>query len=124
MSRLWRKNAGALLIAFMVLDIALWAYTATAGATINSHINLTAQQGGWTITDAFFAWRVWRGSRIAWVVLLALNVLVLLLMLFGAVSWSAYDTGLWAFLIAQTVVLLAPAVRNQVRQGQQSLASS
>ncbi|MGO8961106.1 MAG: hypothetical protein ACLQFR_27620 [Streptosporangiaceae bacterium] len=36
MTRLLRKDAGPLLVAFMVLDIAIWVYTETAGSRINA----------------------------------------------------------------------------------------
>ncbi len=119
MARLWRTNAGLLLIAFMLLDIAIWAYTETAGSRINAHIDLTAQQVAWTALDAFLVWRVWHGGRLAWAVLLGLNILPFALMLFGG-AWSAYASALYVFVIAQILILLTPAVRDHVSRGQQS----
>jgi hypothetical protein len=52
-----------------------------------------------------------------WAVLVGLNILVLALMLAGG-SFTAYARGLWVFVIAQVVILLTPAVRHRVRQGQ------
>jgi hypothetical protein len=53
-------------------------------------------------------------SSDAWAILLALNVIDLTLLLAGSVSWTAYETGLAAFVIAQTAILLAPAVRRRL----------
>jgi hypothetical protein len=117
MTRMWRTGAGPLLVGFMLLDVAIFAYTETAGARINAHFDLTAQQTGWTVLDAFLVWRVWRGGRAAWAVLFGLNLIALALLVAGA--WSAYASALWAFGIAQIVILLTPAVRHHVRQGQQ-----
>jgi hypothetical protein len=40
-------------------------------------------------------------------------------MVLGSIGWTAYETGLPAFLIAQIVILLTPAVRHRVGRGQQ-----
>jgi hypothetical protein len=66
MTRIWRQDVRVLLAAFMVLDVAIWVYTETAGSAINAHIDLTAQQATWTAIGAFLCWRVWRGGRMAW----------------------------------------------------------
>jgi hypothetical protein len=113
MGRLRRTNARSLLIAFMVLDLGLCAYVETAGAQINAHTDSAQQQVAWLLIDAFLVWRVWRGGRIAWAILLVLNVIDLALLLVGSVSWTAYEAGLAAFVIAQTVILLTPAVRQR-----------
>ena len=68
--------------------------------------------------DAFLVWRVWRGERWAWTVLLVMSIVVLAELVLGLHwSWSEYATGL--FDIAQLLILLSPAVRHHLRQGQQ-----
>jgi|GEM_PF-2340356 len=118
MTRIWRTDARPLLIVFMLIDVAIFAYTETAGARINSraHLDLTAQQIGWAALDAFLVSRVWRGRRgghAAWAVLFGVNIAVLALMLFGG-AWNAYASMLYVFVIAQTLILLTPAVRHRV----------
>jgi hypothetical protein len=117
MTRMLRSPAGLLLLAFMVLDIAIWIYTETAGSRLNAGTDITAQQLFWTALDALLVWRAWRGSRMAWGALLVINIIVLALLVLG--GWGAYAMGLRAFIAVQTVLLLAPAVREHVRQGQQ-----
>jgi len=119
MARAWRRGAGPLLIAFLVLDLAIFVYTETAGAKLNSHIDLTAQQVAWTVLDIFLVWRVWRGGRISWGILLVINIFVLAAMLFGAQFLTAYATVLGALVVAQTAILVAPAVRHRVSLSQQ-----
>ncbi len=102
-----------LLLAFMLIDVAIFAYTETAGARINAHIGLTAQQIAWTAFDAFLVWRVWRGGRAVWAILFGPNILVLGLMLIAA-AWSACASALYVFVIAQTIILVTPAVRHHV----------
>lgn len=119
MTRIWRSTA-LLLLAFMALDMAVLIYMATAGARLNAGTYLSGQQFAWTVLDAFLVWRVWRGERWAWTVLLVISIVVLAELVLGLHwSWSAYAAGLWVFDIAQLLILLAPAVRHHVRQGQQ-----
>ncbi len=74
MTRLWREDAGPLLVLFLVLDIAILVYGQTAGARYNSHIDFAGQQVAWMAIDAFLVWRIWRGGRLAWGILLALSI--------------------------------------------------
>jgi hypothetical protein len=113
MARLWRADAGPLLIAFMALDLAIWIYTGTAGARLNAGHDLTAQEALWTALDGFLVWRVWRGGRVSWAILLVLGIVPLAQMTLGG-GWTAYGSGLAAFMVAQICILLAPAVRHQV----------
>jgi hypothetical protein len=97
MARTPRRNVGLLLVIFMLIDIAIWLYTATAGAQLNAHIDLTAQQAGWTIIDGALVWRVWRGARWAWLLLIAMNAALLAELLIGG-AWTFYVIALYAFL--------------------------
>jgi hypothetical protein len=120
MAQLWRTAAGRLLLAYLLLDLALFVFTGAAGAHYNAHYDLADQQIVSIALDAFLLWRIWRGGRIAWAVLLALTVFPLVLLVFGHTgSWSPYASALLLFVLAQTCVLLAPAVRHHVSQGQQ-----
>jgi hypothetical protein len=118
-----RATAGRLLIGWLLIDLALFVYTQTAGAHYNSGSEAN-QQIAWTALDAFLVWRVWRGGRIAWGLLIAMDVIPLAMMLLGGVGpWRAYDSVLYVFVIAQLVILLTPAVRHHVSRGQQLSAS-
>jgi hypothetical protein len=119
MARLWRRDAGPLLVAFLLLDLAIFVYSQTAGARLNSGPDLAAQQIAWTTLDVFLVWRVWHRGWWAWAILFALNIFLLAAMLVG---WSSgrYVIGLVVFVAAQTLILLAPAVRHRVSRGQQS----
>jgi hypothetical protein len=63
------------------------------------------------------AWR-----RVAWGVLLGLNVILALMVLGGV--WSAYACLLYVFVDAQTLILLAPAVRHHVSPARHSYGST
>jgi hypothetical protein len=65
MPRIWRQHARVLLLAFTLLNVAIWIYTETAGSAINAHIDLTAQQATWSAIGAFLCCRVWRGAAVA-----------------------------------------------------------
>jgi hypothetical protein len=118
MTRIWHKDAGPLLIAFLLIDVAIFAYTETIGARLNSGTDLTAQQVGWAVLDAFLSWRIWRGGRMAWSVLFGINILILALMLTAQAAWSDYASVLYVFVTAQILILLTPAVRHHASRGQ------
>lgn len=118
MTRLLRDRAGRLLAAFLVLDVAIWVYTATAGSRLNAGTEVNPQQFLWTAVGLFLVWRVWRGSRIAWALLLGINLLVVAELFFGLGRLSVYVSGLWVCIVAQLVVLLAPAIRHHLSRTQ------
>jgi hypothetical protein len=116
MVRAWRQQAGALLVAFMVLDLLTFIYTRTAEASLNAG-QPVAGQLLWLALDGFLAWRIWRHGRVAWAVLLALTAILLLLIVLGSVwPWSPHVLGFLAILAAQTMLLISPAIRMHVRQ--------
>jgi hypothetical protein len=109
-----RMSAGPLLITWLLLDLALLVFTKTAGARYNP-ASMMDQQTAWTAIDAFLVWRVWRGGRVAWALLLGICVVPLVLMMLGHVGpWGAYDGGLFILGVAQVLILLTPAVRHHV----------
>jgi hypothetical protein len=115
MSRLWRQQAGTLLLAFITLDVLTLAATRTVGASLNAGQPAAGQLIGFAL-DGFLVWRIWRGGRVAWTVLLVLTAGLLLLVILGAGwPWPAYLVVMLAILAAQTSILLSPAVRGHVR---------
>jgi hypothetical protein len=117
MSRLWRQQAGTLLLAFITLDVFTLAAMRTVGASLNAGQPATGQLIGLAL-DGFLVWRIWRGGRVAWTVLLVLTAgLLLLLILAAAWPWSAYLLVMLAILGAQTIILLSPAVRGHLPAG-------
>jgi hypothetical protein len=118
MIRAWRQQPGTLLIAFAVLDALTFAVTRPA-APYARHVPIAGQLA-WLAIDGLLAWRVWRGSRGAWAVLLVLTALPLLGSLVAAVSawywsWPAYGQALAVIVTAQTMLLISPAIRDHVR---------
>ena len=102
-------------MAFMVLDGLTFAYTRTAGASPNAGQPIAGQLI-WLALDGLLVWRIWRRGRIAWTVLLILTGLPLILILLGAVwPFPPYLLGLLAVIVAQTALLLSPAVRDHIR---------
>src|SRR5215469_11039001 len=99
MTGIFRTRAGLLLTAFMLIDLAMWAYTETAGSRLNAGTNLTGQQFAWTALDVFLVWRVWRGGRAAWSFLLGVNVLILVMMVLAG-GGNVYAIVLYLFVLA------------------------
>jgi hypothetical protein len=115
MGRAWRTQADWLLVTFMVLDGLTLVYTRTVGGSLNANQPI-AGQFIWLALDGLLVWRIWRHGRIAWIVLLTLTGLLLILILVGAVwPFPPYLLGLLAVTVAQTALLLSPAVRNHIR---------
>jgi hypothetical protein len=73
---------------------------------------------GWLVLAVILAARVWLGGRIAWAFLFVINILILAGLIILAPVWTAYDAALIVFWVAQTAILLAPAVRRNVSRGQ------
>jgi hypothetical protein len=117
MIRLWRDQAGVLLIAFIALDVLIFTATRTVGASLNAAQPVTGQLIGLAL-DALLVWRIWRGGRVAWTVLLILTAgLLLLVVMAAAWPWSGELVVMLAVLASQTVILLSPAVRGHLRPG-------
>ena len=111
MVRFWRSEPGRLLAAYVILDVLLIVYTRTAGASLNAGTSGSAQLA-WTALDGFLVWRVWRGGRVSWVILVAINGLAVAALVMGVASpWGLYQLGLLVFIVVQLAVLLSPAVR-------------
>ncbi len=67
----------------------------------------------WLIPSLFLLWRVQRGGRLSWAVLIAFRLTPLIV----APLWvgdSVYATGWAALLLLQLVCLLTPALRRRV----------
>ncbi len=111
MVRLWRTQPGRLLAAYVILDVLLIVYTRTAGASLNAGTSGGAPLA-WTALVGFLVWRVWRGGRVSWVILVVINSLALAALVMGVASpWGLYQLGLLVFIVVQLAVLLSPAVR-------------
>lgn len=89
---------------YVALDVAVYAYTQTAGASLNRYG--AASQVGVLLLDVLLVLAARRRSW-AWVALLVLNGFVLLGTVMAAVAWDWYVIGLAAFLVAQLAVLVA-----------------
>lgn len=119
MAWIWRENARRALALYILLDILLVVDARTAGARINAG-NGIGQQLVWYIPEFFLVWRVWRGGRLSWAVLLLYNGLCLLIFAFPALITvftgppDPYFIGLFALTVIQLILLLSPAVRHRL----------
>jgi hypothetical protein len=113
MSRIWRGDVRLLLAVAAALEVLLVVYTRTAGAALNAHQPLGPQVAE-TGFGLFLLWRVWRGGRIAWLVMVVMDALLLVATAAGVTAVGPYLAGLWGYVAVQLAVLLSPAVRRQV----------
>lgn len=115
-ARLSRSPAALALATFLIVDVLIVVYLRTAGASLNSRQPI----GGQLVMLALhtgLAWSIWRRSRVAWGILLALSGILDILILAGA-GWppSPFLLGFLALLAAQAMLLLSPAVTRHLRQ--------
>lgn len=116
MFKMPRSPAVLTLAAFLILDALIIAYLRTAGASLNSRQPIGGQIL-MLVLHAWLAWRIWRRSRVAWTVLLALTGILAVLILMAAVwPWSPFLLGFMALLAAQIVLLVNPAIMRHLRQ--------
>ena len=112
MGRVWRQQAGTLLIMFIVLAAVTMVYgiIRNAGQHIISGILL------WLVVYTYLAWRIWRHrssrARDALLVLSALGVFGLIRVVF---HWSPDLLVASGLCTAQFVLLLSPAIRRHVQ---------
>ena len=111
MGRVWRQQAGTLLIIFMVLAVVTMVYgvSRNAGPTIPGMLM-------WLALYSLLAWRIWRrrssGARDT---LLFFSALGMLLLIRAVFRWSPDPLVAGGLAIAQFVLLLSPAIRAHVR---------
>jgi hypothetical protein len=102
-----------------VLTLLTVVYTRTVGAEFNEH-EPVGDQLFWVGIHALLAYRVWRGGRLAWAVLLALIAVPPLTVGLLATAEPAgsfrYVGPLIGFSAAQAAILLLPRVRVHVQR--------
>lgn len=120
LARIWRRNAGILLAAYMVLSLA------TLATAVNSHPPLGCPATGgcqlppsyqlaWPVV-VFLTWRVSRGGRVSRTLLIIWSAAG-----YAAVAttiaraWSPLATGLLAAQALQIALLTSPAVYQRTR---------
>jgi hypothetical protein len=148
MLRIWRSGAGALLWSYLLLAVLELAYIRHVGSRLNAGMGVNigfetvggTRQAGWLAgfaLEAFLIWRVWRGSVLAWVALLALtgwSVLIwgaaFVVQLHGESGMIGHETGnaspyllgLVGFSVAGLVLLTSPAIRARTPSAQRPVA--
>lgn len=114
LTRAWRERPDILLAVCVALEVVLLLDISIAGAQLNAGHSV-GQRLGWTLLDLFLIYRISRGGRTAWAVLLALLVLPLAAVVFGTAGWIGwYGSGIVILVVAETTLLLSPAVRGHL----------
>lgn len=113
--KIWQDRTGALLLLYLALD---WVPSVNAWATGGSQAGPFGRFLVWFAVDAFLVWRIWRGGKNSWAILLVLTVFSVILILIGAVwPWSPPIYLQAAAATAQLSLLLSPAVRRHLQTG-------
>jgi hypothetical protein len=111
MRRVRMSSAGSLIHAWLALNLGVLIYLMWGNG--NSGL---AEPLIWYEGCCFLLWRVWRGSRIAWTLLLVMNSLGLIVLLSGSLwPWALSVTLLMAVFATQLAILASPAVRRRLR---------
>jgi hypothetical protein len=110
--RAWQNGAGKLLLLYLIL---LWVpaiYELLTGGSGNIY---------WIrafvlfLLSAFLSWRVWRGGRISFAIMLLLSIYGVVVDLIATVwPWDASVVLNLVSDLGQLAILLSPAVRNNL----------
>ena len=111
MGRIWRSEAGIVLLAYFIACVAALGCAALGHPGPRAQQTPLAQQAPWLLLMAFLTWRVWRRGRIsrAILILAAMGEFVRFAHL-GPGGWNPSVLGLLAIYAAQLALLLSPAV--------------
>jgi hypothetical protein len=117
MGRIWRSEAGIVLLAYFVLRLAAIGCIALAHPGLRAQQVPLSQQPPWLLLEAFLTWRVWRGGRISRVLLIvdAMGSFAKTALL-GSSGWNLSVLALLAIYAAQLALLLSPAVYLRTRK--------
>jgi len=108
---LWRYGAPELIISCLGLELVLLAYQLYLGPAAGLRALIF-----WTALEMFLLWRIWRGGKVAWVVLVLLDAAAVGVLVLGqAWPWDWSGTGLLAIVAAQLIMLVSPAVRHHLQ---------
>jgi|HubBroStandDraft_6_1064221.scaffolds.fasta_scaffold489016_1 hypothetical protein len=111
MGRIWRNDAGIVLLAYFIACVAALGCAALGHPGPRAQQTPLAQQAPWLLLMAFLTWRVWRRGRIsrAILTLVAIGDFVKFAHL-GPGGWNPSVLGLLAIYAVQLALLLSPAV--------------
>jgi hypothetical protein len=120
MGRIWRNEAGVVLLAYFALRVAAVGCIALAHPGPRAQQIPLGQQAPWLLLAAFLTWRVWRGGRVSRVVLIldAIGSAVKTAHL-GPGGWNPSVLALLAIYAAQVALLMSPAVYLRCRKDSQ-----
>lgn len=117
MGRIWRSEAGVVLLAYFILRLAAFGCGALAHPGPRAMQSPLSQQVPWLLLAAFLTWRVWRGGRISRTILVldGMGSFVKAAHL-GPDGWNLSVLCLLAIYTAQIALLLSPAVYLRCRK--------
>jgi hypothetical protein len=117
MGRIWRSEAGVVLLACFVLRLAALGCIALAHPGLRAQQVPLSQQPPWLLLEAFLTWRVWRCGRISRVLLIldAMGSFAKTAFL-GSGGWNLSVLALLAIYAAELALLLSPAVYLRTRK--------
>src|SRR5271156_1758307 len=111
MGRIWRNEAGIVLLAYFIACVAGLGCAALGHPGPRAQQTPLAARAPWLLLTAFLTWRVWRRGHIsrAFLILAAIGEFVKVSQL-GPAGWNPSVLGLLAIYAAQLALLLSPAV--------------
>lgn len=112
--RVWQNQAGTLLVLYIVLDQLPFVIM---GLQRDTQDNPMQHAVGLFALDSFLAWRIWRGGRISWVILLLINLVDLFSLMFATGpfgSWTLSPYLVTLVLAGEFTLLLSPAIRHRL----------
>ena len=110
MARISRQGTAELIIGCLALELLLFVYQLYGDGAAGSQLGKLAF---WSAVDILLLWRIWRGGRASWTILVVLDAFALSELLLGLVwPWGLHQDGLLAIVAAQLVLLMSPAIRH------------
>ncbi len=82
MARVWRQGSAELIMGCLTLELFLFAYQLYGDSAAGSQLGKLIF---WLAVDILLLWRIWRGGRVSWTILVILDAFALAELLLGLV---------------------------------------